>query len=203
MQRAVKLHPAVVMLALLAGGTLGGFFGLLLAVPAAATLKIVIGHLWRHYVLDEPLDEIEARWEAEEAQRTPGGFIDGVHIEDEGLGLDEEPAEPSTEQRRRSDGVQRQPSLRGAALVAGHAHEGRTLGGRDLDGVAAGTDQGGHLRAVIAAAIERHLEDGKGLRGELVERAVAVTTLAEVDLGDGLGAREHRRCRSAGPRSTP
>ena len=33
MQRAVKLHPAVVMLALLAGGTLAGFLGLLLAVP--------------------------------------------------------------------------------------------------------------------------------------------------------------------------
>ena len=54
------------MLALLAGGTLGGFFGLLLAVPATATLKIVGGHLWRHYVLGEPLDEIEARWEAED-----------------------------------------------------------------------------------------------------------------------------------------
>jgi predicted PurR-regulated permease PerM len=97
MQRAVKLHPAVVMLALLAGGTLGGFFGLLLAVPAAATLKIVIGHLWRHYVLEEPLDAIEARWEAEDAHRKPGGFIDGVHIEDEGLPLGEEPAEPSSE----------------------------------------------------------------------------------------------------------
>ena len=60
MQRAVKLHPAVVMLALLAGGTLGGFFGLLLAVPATATLKIVVGHAWRHFVLGEPLDEIEA-----------------------------------------------------------------------------------------------------------------------------------------------
>ncbi|MGE3618993.1 MAG: AI-2E family transporter [Acidimicrobiia bacterium] len=62
MQRAVKLHPAVVMLALLAGGTLGGFFGLLLAVPTVAVLKILIGHAWRHFVLDEPLDEIEARW---------------------------------------------------------------------------------------------------------------------------------------------
>ncbi len=64
MQRAVKIHPAVVMLALLAGGTLGGFFGLLLAVPTTAVLKIVCGHAWRHYVLGEPLDEIEARWEA-------------------------------------------------------------------------------------------------------------------------------------------
>src|SRR3546814_18339507 len=67
MQRAVKLHPAVVMLALLAGGTLSGFFGLLLAVPATATLKILVGHAWRHFVLGQPLDEIEAQWECADA----------------------------------------------------------------------------------------------------------------------------------------
>jgi predicted PurR-regulated permease PerM len=66
MQRAVKLHPAVVMLALLAGGTLMGFFGLLLAVPTTAVLKIVCGHLWHRFVLEEPLDSAEARWEAED-----------------------------------------------------------------------------------------------------------------------------------------
>lgn len=77
MQRAVKLHPAVVMLALLAGGTLGGFFGLLLAVPATAVVKILIGHAWRHFVLDQPLDEIEAQWEADDAQ--PGvGIVESV-----------------------------------------------------------------------------------------------------------------------------
>ncbi len=81
MQRAVHLHPAVVMLALLAGGTLGGFFGLLLAVPATATLKIVLGHVWRHFVLGEPLDEIEARWDAEGA-RVPGGVIEKVGDEE-------------------------------------------------------------------------------------------------------------------------
>jgi predicted PurR-regulated permease PerM len=82
MQRAVKLHPAVVMLALLAGGTLFGFLGLLLAVPTAAVLKIVIGHAWRHYVLGEPLDEIEARWEAEEDLMVPGGVIERVGKDD-------------------------------------------------------------------------------------------------------------------------
>jgi hypothetical protein len=85
MQRAVKLHPAVVMLALLAGGTLAGFIGLLLAVPAAATLKIVCGHAWRHHVLGEPLDEIEARWEAEDVP-VVGGVIERIG--------DEESAEP-------------------------------------------------------------------------------------------------------------
>jgi predicted PurR-regulated permease PerM len=83
MQRAVHLHPAVVMLALLAGGTLGGFFGLLLAVPTTAALKIIVGHVWRHYVLGEPLDEIEARWEAEEVP-VPGGVVDRVGDDDEG-----------------------------------------------------------------------------------------------------------------------
>jgi hypothetical protein len=89
MQRAVKLHPAVVMLALLAGGTLAGFLGLLLAVPTAAVLKIVVGHAWRHHVLGEPLDEIEARWEAEETP-VPGGVIERVGI-DAGTSPEEEP----------------------------------------------------------------------------------------------------------------
>lgn len=59
MQRAVRLHPAAVILALVAGGFLGGFFGLLLAVPVAATLKIIASHLWRVHVLGEPIDLAE------------------------------------------------------------------------------------------------------------------------------------------------
>jgi len=66
MQRAVKLHPAAVLLALLAGGSLGGFFGLLLAVPTAAVVKILAGHLWRTYVLGEPYEEAVAEEEADE-----------------------------------------------------------------------------------------------------------------------------------------
>lgn len=61
MRRAVHLHPAAVVLSLLVFGTLGGFFGLLLAVPLTASLKVLGGHLWRRYVmgvsipgLDEP-----------------------------------------------------------------------------------------------------------------------------------------------------
>ncbi len=64
MRRAVQLHPAAVVMALLAFGTLGGFFGLLLAVPLTATFKVLGGHLWRRYVmgvsvpgLDEPDEE--------------------------------------------------------------------------------------------------------------------------------------------------
>jgi len=69
MQRTVKLHPAVVMLALLVGGTTSGVFGLLIAVPAAAVLKILLSHLWHTYVLGEPLEQLVAR--AEEADQVP------------------------------------------------------------------------------------------------------------------------------------
>jgi predicted PurR-regulated permease PerM len=75
MQRVVKLHPAAVMLALLAGGTIAGFLGLLLAVPTAAVLKILGSHLWRTYVLGEPIEEIEAEDEAEDAG---GGVVQDV-----------------------------------------------------------------------------------------------------------------------------
>ncbi len=78
MQRAVKLHPAVVMLALLAGGTLGGFFGLLLAVPTTAVLKILVSHLWRTYVLGEPIEVLAAEWEADDATPVPGGVVEPV-----------------------------------------------------------------------------------------------------------------------------
>ncbi len=76
MQRTTSLHPAVVMLALLAGGTLGGFFGLLLAVPLTAALKVVIGHLWQVYVLERPFAEIAA-----EASSTHDDVVDAGILE--------------------------------------------------------------------------------------------------------------------------
>jgi predicted PurR-regulated permease PerM len=53
MRRAVQLHPATVLLALLAGGTIAGFWGLLLGVPAVAAAKLLLGHLWATRVLGE------------------------------------------------------------------------------------------------------------------------------------------------------
>jgi predicted PurR-regulated permease PerM len=75
MHRVVKLHPVLVMLALLLGGTLGGFFGLLVAVPTTAVLKILLGHVWRIHVLGEPLDEVARREEAEDAVPSQGGIV--------------------------------------------------------------------------------------------------------------------------------
>lgn len=60
MKRTVKLHPVTVMLGLLAGGTIAGFWGVLLAVPAIAVTKIVLGHVWTTRVLGvQPAPEPE------------------------------------------------------------------------------------------------------------------------------------------------
>jgi predicted PurR-regulated permease PerM len=51
MKKTVNLHPATVMLALLAGGTMGGIWGIFLAVPGVAVAKLLLGHIWATRVL--------------------------------------------------------------------------------------------------------------------------------------------------------
>jgi len=43
---AVRLHSVTVLLSLLIGGTLFGIWGMLLAVPVAASLKVILLHVW-------------------------------------------------------------------------------------------------------------------------------------------------------------
>jgi predicted PurR-regulated permease PerM len=52
MRRTVELHPVTVMLSIIAGGALAGFWGVLLVVPAVAVAKLILGHLWATRVLD-------------------------------------------------------------------------------------------------------------------------------------------------------
>lgn len=60
-QRArVRLSPLVIVLALLAGGSVAGFLGVLIAVPTVATLRILLGHLWRTRVLGESWEQAAA-----------------------------------------------------------------------------------------------------------------------------------------------
>ena len=43
---AVRLHPVTVLLSLLVGGALLGIWGMLLAVPVVAALKVILLHVW-------------------------------------------------------------------------------------------------------------------------------------------------------------
>ncbi len=45
----VGLHPVWIMFALLAGGSLFGFVGVLIAVPVAAIIGVVVRHLLGRY----------------------------------------------------------------------------------------------------------------------------------------------------------
>lgn len=45
----IGLHPVAVIFAVLAGGQLFGFFGVLLALPAAAVLAVLLRHMHRRY----------------------------------------------------------------------------------------------------------------------------------------------------------
>lgn len=47
MRLTVRLHPVTVMISLIAGATLAGFWGMLLAVPLVASVKVITSHFWR------------------------------------------------------------------------------------------------------------------------------------------------------------
>ncbi len=57
LRATVRLHPALIILGLIAGAALGGFWGVVLTVPVMATVKIITGHFWRTRVLDQSWEE--------------------------------------------------------------------------------------------------------------------------------------------------
>jgi predicted PurR-regulated permease PerM len=60
MGQSVGLHPAVVIVALLIGGDLFGFLGLLIAVPAAAIVKVFVAELFELYHASALFDDENA-----------------------------------------------------------------------------------------------------------------------------------------------
>ncbi len=57
LRATVRLHPATIIFVLLIGGTLAGIWGVLLAVPVTAVIKIVTGHYWRTRVLGQSWEQ--------------------------------------------------------------------------------------------------------------------------------------------------
>jgi predicted PurR-regulated permease PerM len=96
MKRAVQLHPATVVLALLAGGTLAGFWGVLLGVPAVAVGKILLGHVWTTRVLGvqaTPFSSTRGGGRAPSVVPAPRPQVT-PDPDDPGTGPPEEPAAP-------------------------------------------------------------------------------------------------------------
>ncbi len=50
----IGLHPVIVIFAVAAGGQLFGFFGILLALPAAAVISVLVRFAYHQYLADHP-----------------------------------------------------------------------------------------------------------------------------------------------------
>jgi predicted PurR-regulated permease PerM len=61
--RIVKLHPAVVIFSLLTGGALYGLLGVLIAVPVAATLRLVLIYIGAKLRDEDPFPQLEEELE--------------------------------------------------------------------------------------------------------------------------------------------
>ena len=57
---SIGLHPVVVIFAIMAGGQLFGFFGVLLALPASAVLSVLVRHFYSDFIEDNYADDGEA-----------------------------------------------------------------------------------------------------------------------------------------------
>jgi len=57
----IGLHPVIVIFAVAAGGQLFGFFGILLALPAAAALSVFVAFAYDRYLREHPEAAVELR----------------------------------------------------------------------------------------------------------------------------------------------
>ncbi len=85
--RSVNLHPVWVLLAVIAGGNLFGFFGMLLAVPVAGAIQVFARH-WLMAYRTSPLYRGSAQGEGRIVQAEPGPGEGGS------TGVGREPGEP-------------------------------------------------------------------------------------------------------------
>jgi len=70
LRATVRLHPTVTLLSLVLGGAFAGVWGVIVAVPLMATIKILLGHWWRTRFLGQTWEEAsEAMFEEPEPSR--------------------------------------------------------------------------------------------------------------------------------------
>ncbi|TDJ12467.1 MAG: AI-2E family transporter, partial [Gammaproteobacteria bacterium] len=55
----IGLHPVIVIFSIVAGGQLFGFFGILLALPAAAILSVLVRFAYNQYLAEHPAAAVE------------------------------------------------------------------------------------------------------------------------------------------------
>lgn len=68
--RIVRLHPAVIIFSVLAGGAILGLLGVILAVPVAATVRLLLIFILAKLRDEDPLAQLTREMEAVEGQST-------------------------------------------------------------------------------------------------------------------------------------
>ena len=74
----MRLHPAIVIFSLLTGGGVFGLIGIVLAVPFAATLRLVLIYVGAKLRDEDPFPQLEV--ELAEATETPGETIESTRV---------------------------------------------------------------------------------------------------------------------------
>jgi predicted PurR-regulated permease PerM len=126
--RSVRLHPVTVMISLLIAGTIAGVWGMLLAIPAVAAVKIMVVHYWDTRMVWPPRG-------SDEAERTGGDRHEDAEALEEipGPGMvvplpeDEAAVREGASGNGASDGRRRTGLSRGRLARAWR--QGRTPGG--------------------------------------------------------------------------
>jgi len=70
---SVKLHPSLIMVALVVGSQVAGLFGLIIAVPVAAILRDTYLYLYRRFADGYSPEEAEASVPSRQSEKTPAG----------------------------------------------------------------------------------------------------------------------------------
>jgi predicted PurR-regulated permease PerM len=76
--RAVRLHPAIVIFSLLSGGAVFGLLGIFLAVPFAATMRLVLIYVGAKLRDEDPFPQLEV--ELAEATETAGETVEPARV---------------------------------------------------------------------------------------------------------------------------
>ena len=101
LRATVRLHPAMTLIVLVLGGAIAGVWGVIVAVPLAATVKILLGHWWRTRVLGQTWEEAgEALIEEHEPPRR----FRGAESRESGVAADDAPAGDSDAEEGIGDG---------------------------------------------------------------------------------------------------
>ncbi len=103
LRATVKLHPTIIILALLVGGSLAGFVGLLLAVPITALGKVLISHFWRTRMLGQQWEEASQAYVVEYGPPAPDSLagrltrVGGLQIQKPAVHRHRDPVDPEVD----------------------------------------------------------------------------------------------------------